>query len=362
MDEKIARQKAEALPSLLLPWYDKNKRDLPWRENTDPYRVWVSEIMLQQTRVEAAKEHYRRFLRKLPTVQALADCSEDELFKLWEGLGYYSRAKNLHKAAKIVAKEGFPTDAEGWRKLPGIGDYTAGAISSIAFGQPSPAVDGNVVRVLSRLLGDAREQDLLRGEYAKLLAPAYPKERCGDFTQSLMELGATVCLPASPACLTCPLFSLCETKSDALPVRKKKPERRKSDMTLLLFYDNTGAAVCKRREGVLQGTYAFFTAERAMDAEQIALFLQSCGLNGFSLGAPASHRHVFTHLEWDMTAYPVRTEQDLSRLRVPDGTAFPCTDFSDLLYAPVREIEEKYSLPSAYRWCLQVLKKVCNKQ
>lgn len=357
MDEKTAREKAEALPSLLLPWYDKNKRDLPWRENTDPYRVWVSEIMLQQTRVEAAKEHYRRFLQKLPTVQALAECGEDELFKLWEGLGYYSRAKNLHKAAKIVAKEGFPTDAEGWRKLPGIGDYTAGAISSIAFERPSPAVDGNVVRVLSRVLGDGREQDLLRTEYAKLLAPAYPEKRRGDFTQSLMELGATVCLPSSPKCLVCPLLGICETKSDALPVKKVKPERRKSDMTLLLFYDKMQAAVCKRREGVLQGTYAFFTAERAMDEEQVKSFLRECGLKEFSVSAPKTHRHVFTHLEWNMTAYPVFTEENVCALQPPEGIV--CTPFSDLLFAPVGEIEEKYSLPSAYRWCLSLLKKHC---
>ena len=355
MDEKTAQEKAKALPSLLLPWYDKNKRDLPWRENTDPYRVWVSEIMLQQTRVEAAKEHYRRFLKKLPTVQALAECSEDELLKLWEGLGYYSRAKNLHKAAKIVARDGFPSDAEGWRKLPGIGDYTAGAISSIAFECPSPAVDGNVVRVLSRLLGDGREQDLLRTEYAKLLAPVYPEKRRGDFTQSLMELGATVCLPSSPKCLACPLLSICETKSDALPVRKIKPERRKSDMTLLLFYDKTGAAVCKRREGVLQGTYAFFTVECAMDETELARFLRECGLTEFVIGAPKSHRHVFTHLEWNMTAYPVFTEENVTSLQSPEG--IPCTPFSDLLFTPVREIEEKYSLPSAYRWCLTILKK-----
>ena len=256
-----------------------------------------------------------------------------------------------------MAKEGFPTDAEGWRKLPGIGDYTAGAVSSIAFERPSPAVDGNVVRVLSRVLGDGREQDLLRTEYAKLLAPAYPEKRRGDFTQSLMELGATVCLPSSPKCLACPLLGICETKSDALPVKKVKPERRKSDMTLLLFYDKTQAAVCKRREGVLQGTYAFFTAERAMDEEQVTSFLQECGLKEFSVSAPKTHRHVFTHLEWNMTAYPVFTEENVCALQPPEGIV--CTPFSDLLFAPVGEIEGKYSLPSAYRWCLSLLKKHC---
>ena len=314
MDEKTAREKAEALPSLLLPWYDKNKRDLPWRENTDPYRVWVSEIMLQQTRVEAAKEHYRRFLQKLPTVQALAECGEDELFKLWEGLGYYSRAKNLHKAAKIVAKEGFPTDAEGWRKLPGIGDYTAGAVSSIAFERPSPAVDGNVVRVLSRVLGDGREQDLLRTEYAKLLAPAYPEKRRGDFTQSLMELGATVCLPSSPKCLASP-FAWHLRDKERRPAREESqagtPQKRHD---VCCFFTTKRRRPCaSAARAFLQGTYAFFTAERAMDEEQVTSFLRECGLKEFTVSAPKTHRHVFTHLEWNMTAYPVFTEENVVR-------------------------------------------------
>lgn len=182
--------------------------------------------MLQQTRVEAAKEHYIRFLRELPTVQELAACPEDKLFKLWEGLGYYSRARNLQKAAKIVAETDFPHTAAELKKLPGIGDYTAGAIASIAFEQPSPAVDGNVIRVLSRLLGDSRSPEALKTAFAEELAPAYPEKRRGDFTQSLMELGATVCLPSSPLCLTCPLFALCKTRGDAPAAKKQKSERR----------------------------------------------------------------------------------------------------------------------------------------
>ncbi len=352
--EKSERETTlQKLPAMLLAWYDKNKRDLPWRENTDPYRVWVSEIMLQQTRVEAAKEHYIRFVRELPDVRALAACPEDKLLKLWEGLGYYSRARNLQKAAKIIAESGFPQTAEGWKKLPGVGDYTAGAIASICFEEASPAVDGNVVRVLSRVLADGREQETLKREFAAELAPAYPAARRGDFTQSLMELGATVCLPASPLCLTCPLFSLCQTKSDALPRRKEKPQRRTFCKTLFLFCDGGRLALYRRTAGVLKGTYGFFSAERPMDGAQAEDFLRRAGLQNFTLGAPLAHTHVFSHLEWRMTAYAVYSHEDAARLALPADESAEA-DFARLFYADKREIESEYSLPSAFRWALEI--------
>ena len=360
--EQISRggreQTLQSLPSLLLPWYDKNKRDLPWRENTDPYRVWVSEIMLQQTRVEAAKEHYVRFLAALPTVRDLAACPEDKLYKLWEGLGYYSRARNLQRAAKIVAERGFPKSAEEWKKLPGVGDYTAGAVASIAFEQPSPAVDGNVIRVLSRVLEDGRPPETLKTAFAAELAPAYPPLRRGDFTQSLMELGATVCLPASPLCLACPLLSLCKTKSDALPAKKTKAERRKTDAALFLFYGRNGVALCRRREGVLKGMYGFFMAETSLEHEEARRFLTAAGLQKFELGEPRAHKHVFSHIEWNMTAYPVRTEENAALLQVPEGflpAGTYCTAFSELEYFAKEKIEREISLPSAFRWCLQLI-------
>lgn len=354
-NEQTARADAlRQLPGLLLPWYDANRRDLPWRENTDPYRVWVSEIMLQQTRVEAAKDHYIRFLAELPTVEALAACDEKKLFKLWEGLGYYSRARNLQRAAKIVAETGFPSTAEGWKKLPGVGDYTAGAIASIAFGQPSPAVDGNVIRVLARLLGDGREQETLKGAFAGELAPAYPPARRGDFTQSLMELGATVCTPSSPQCLACPLFALCRTRGDALPARRAKPERRRSEKTLFLFRRGDQVALYRRKAGVLKGTYAFFSAERAMDEAEAAAFLRAAGLQRFALGAPLRHTHVFSHLEWEMTAYPVGTDEDAAALRLPEGERADAA-FSELFYAEKEAVVREFSLPSAYKWCLAAL-------
>ena len=348
--------RAEALrqlPALLLPWYDTNKRDLPWRINTDPYRVWISEIMLQQTRVEAAKEHYIRFLRELPTAADLAACPEEKLLKLWEGLGYYSRARNLQRAAKIVAETGFPRTAAELKKLPGIGDYTAGAIASIAFGQPAPAVDGNVIRVLSRLLGDGRSPEMLKTAFAEELAPAYPAQRRGDFTQSLMELGATVCTPTSPLCLTCPLFVLCRTRSDALPLPRKKPERRQSEKTLLLFRRGEEAALCRRADGVLRGLYGFFAIEERMTAAQVRDFLQRAGMKNFFVGKPKAHRHVFSHLEWEMTAYTVDSEEDARALHAVAGKEH--SPFAELAYFPVAAIEREISLPSAFRWCLPLL-------
>ena len=352
------------LPALLLPWYDKNKRDLPWRLNTDPYRVWISEIMLQQTRVEAAKEHYIRFLRELPTVEALAASPEDKLFKLWEGLGYYSRARNLQRAAKLVAETGFPRTAAELKKLPGIGDYTAGAIASIAFEQPSPAVDGNVIRVLSRLLGDGRSPDILKTAFAEELAPAYPERRRGDFTQSLMELGATVCLPSSPLCPACPLLALCKTKSDALPAKKQKPERRREEKTLLLFRTGEKIALCRRTGGVLKGMYGFFALGAHLCAEQIGAFLRGAGVQNFALGEEYRHKHVFSHIEWNMFARAVLLP-DAAQLAAADERAgargaglaaeTEISAFSSLGFFTPEEIEKNISLPSAFRWCLPLL-------
>ena len=232
-----AAERADALrqlPALLLPWYDENKRDLPWRINTDPYRVWISEIMLQQTRVEAAKEHYIRFLRELPTVQELAACPEDKLFKLWEGLGYYSRARNLQKAAKIVAETDFPRTAAELKKLPGIGDYTAGAIASIAGQERVAAVDGNVLRVFSRILANREDivKEVTKKHYRQYVSAFLPEAvDAGDFNQAIMELGAMVCSPnGAPSCAQCPVAAWCQAHAQGteqeFPVRSAKKARR----------------------------------------------------------------------------------------------------------------------------------------
>ena len=233
------------LPTLLLPWYEANKRDLPWRQDREPYHVWLSEIMLQQTRVEAVRSYYIRFLAALPTVRALAEADPEQLNKLWEGLGYYSRVRNLQKAAKQIMDlhSGiFPSDHEEIRKLAGIGDYTAGAVGSICFGLPTPAVDGNVLRVCSRLTADSSPIDKPQTKKALTasLAEIYPEGRCGDFTQALMELGATVCVPnGAPKCEACPLSAICLAHRDSLetelPIKTAKKPRRQEQMTVFVL-------------------------------------------------------------------------------------------------------------------------------
>ena len=207
------REVLQRMPELLLPWFAENRRDLPWRRDREPYHIWVSEIMLQQTRVEAVRGYYTRFLQALPTVADLAEVPEDVLGKLWEGLGYYSRMRNLRAAAREIREKWggeIPRDYDAIRSLPGVGDYTAGAICSIAYDMPTPAVDGNVLRVWARLLEDERPVDLpaVRREVREALAQVYPAGQCGDFTQALMELGATVCLPnGAPLCGSCLLYT-----------------------------------------------------------------------------------------------------------------------------------------------------------
>ena len=231
----------QMLPGALLGWYRENKRALPWRATQEPYHIWVSEIMLQQTRVEAVKGYYVRFLAALPDIKSLSVCDDDVLHKLWEGLGYYSRVRNLKKAAQVIMAEHggvFPREYGAVRTLPGIGDYTAGAICSIAFGQPKAAVDGNVLRVLSRLRADDTPIDLpaLKKRVQSELEAVYPQDCPGEFTQALMELGATVCVPnGEPKCGSCPCCSFCEGKTRWQELPVKLPKRRKSRKTARCF-------------------------------------------------------------------------------------------------------------------------------
>ena len=226
----------EQLPGLLLPWFAEHRRDLPWRRDREPYHVWLSEIMLQQTRVEAVRGYYLRFLERLPDIAALASAPEDVLLKLWEGLGYYSRVRNLQKAAQCVMEQHggeFPQELSAIRALPGIGDYTAGAIASICFEAPTAAVDGNVLRVILRLTvcADSPADVRVRRRIGEELSAVYPAGHCGDFTQALMELGATVCLPnGAPQCGACPLRALCEAHAQGtelqFPTKPPKKPRR----------------------------------------------------------------------------------------------------------------------------------------
>ena len=320
----------------LLDWYQVNKRDLPWRRDVSAYRVWVSEIMLQQTRIEAARGYFERFMAAFPTVEALADADEDTVLKLWEGLGYYSRARNLHKCARTVAARyggAFPRTAAELRELPGIGDYTAGAVASIAFGEPVPAVDGNAVRVLTRL--EACPQPVgegLKARYRAELTPLIPAGRAGDFTSALMELGETVCLPASPRCTECPLSGLCEAhrrgEENCYPaVPPKKPRRIEERRVLLMICGGTAAVRKRPDRGLLAGLW-----ELPNDLET----------DPPPEGEPCGEaRHIFTHVEWHMRGYILRCREQL-----PGYTWV------------TREERLALAMPSAFRYYLGVLEEM----
>lgn len=305
----------------LLAWYDKNKRDLPWRKNTDPYRVWVSEIMLQQTRVAAVIPYFERWMNALPDVAALAAVDDELLMKLWQGLGYYSRARNLKKAAQVIVNEyggQFPGTYDALLKLPGVGEYTAGAIASIALSQRVSAVDGNVLRIATRLC-DLHE-DILDTRVKKAMRAALdatlPRERCGDFNQALMDLGATVCLPnGKPLCEECPLAALCRARemgtAQELPVRAKKAKRRIEEMTVYLFIKDGSVALRKRDDaGLLAGLWEFPHIPGALDEDTAADALTRWGLTALDWKKKISAKHIFTHVEWRMTGYLVTVKGD----------------------------------------------------
>ena len=314
MSEHFPAELLAQLPGLLVPWFLRAKRDLEWRNDPTPYRVWISEIMLQQTRVEAVKPYYDRFLAELPDVAALAAVDETRLLKLWEGLGYYRRARNLQAAAKkIMFDHGgvFPSDYDGVRGLPGVGDYTAGAILSIAFGKPFPAVDGNVLRVVSRVAASREDTDLpkVRKELTGALAAVYPAGQCSEFTQSLMELGATVCLPnGAPLCMACPLAGICLASqnglTDEIPVRKAKAARPVKEFAVVVLRDATGRFAVRRRPetGLLAGLYEFPDLEGRPDETALKK-----AFHAVRIRKSGKAKHVFTHVEWDMTLYLAET-------------------------------------------------------
>lgn len=299
------------LPKKLLAWYDQGHRELPWRSNPTPYWVWVSEIMLQQTRVEAVKPYFARFMQELPTIKDLAEAEEDLLMKLWEGLGYYRRVRNLQAAAKEIMKEfggEMPRSYPLIRSLPGIGEYTAGAIASIAFGLPRPAVDGNVLRVLSRVCEDERDilKQPIKNDMTRALLAIYPKDRAGDFTQSLMELGAMVCVPnGAPKCEECPLNDLClahlRGSTDIIPVKTAKKPRKVEKMTVFLLKHQDQWAVRKRGdEGLLAGLWEFPNQKGFLKEDEAKAQLKEWGIEASKLSFAGKKKHIFTHIEWQM--------------------------------------------------------------
>jgi len=305
------------LSELLLKWYDENARSLPWRGSGDPYRIWLSEIMLQQTRAEAVIRYYERFLARFPDVHALAAAQQDEVLKLWEGLGYYSRARNLHAAAKRISLEmngRFPESVEALEKLPGVGPYAARAIGSIAYNICAPALDGNQMRVLSRCFAVER---ILKTPFdlAEEAMACISRSRPGDYNQALMDLGSAVCTPKNPKCALCPLSPVCRACDEGEPERypmRPAPVAKREEM-LSIFLVRCGGGICIRRRDekkLLGGLYEFPYADGHLNEVEARSFLMEQGYSGLhSFQSLPAAKHVFTHLVWRMQGWLVQADE-----------------------------------------------------
>ena len=331
----------------LVNWYRENKRDLPWRHNPDAYRVWISEIMLQQTRVEAVKGYYDRFLKALPTVKDLAEAGEDKLLKLWEGLGYYNRVRNMQKAAQQIMIDHagtFPDTYEEILQLKGIGNYTAGAISAFAYGIPKPAVDGNVLRVISRITGSYEDimKQSVRKKIEHALEQVIPADAASDFNQGLIELGAIVCVPnGEPKCEECPVKEYCiaHTKNltAEIPVKKKAKARKIEERTVLIFKDGKRIAIRKRpAKGLLAGLYEFPNVEGKLSMDEVTEYSKKIGLMPVRVQELPEAKHIFSHIEWHMTGYEVIVDE------------LEKTNEKGFLFIHPEEIKKEYSIPSAF--------------
>lgn len=348
-------QKSELLQRIcgpLLDWYDSNSRELEWRKHPLPYYVWISEVMLQQTRVEAVKPYFARFIKELPDIESLASCPEDKLLKLWEGLGYYSRVRNLQKAAKVVMESysgQLPADEAALRSLPGIGSYTAGAIASIACGICAPAVDGNVLRVLSRIdardncIDDPKVKKCFEDEIRFFLECNRGNVSPGKLNQALMELGALVCLPnGDPDCTICPVRDMCVSRRENLtgliPVRKRKKARRIEERTVLVIRDATQTVIRKRPAGgILAGLWELPNMEGHLTQEEALTAAKELGVYALRITGLPEAKHVFSHVEWHMTGYLILA-QELD----PDALAGGCIAITP------SQAQRNYSIPSAF--------------
>ena len=340
------------LPAVLLPWYEKNKRDLPWRQDRDPYHIHLSEIMLQQTRVEAVKGYYTRFLEKLPTIADLAEADDELIHKLWEGLGYYSRVRNLKKAAQVIMERHdgiFPGEYEAVLALPGIGEYTAGAICSIAFNLPTPAVDGNVLRVISRLIADDTPMDnpVFKRKVRDNLAAVYPKE-AGAFTQALMELGATLCGPNwMPRCEECPCHKFCRGAltgtAEQFPVKSAKKPRKVEEKTVFILSCDGSFALEKRPDkGLLAGLWQFPNCPGKLSMESALQEVERMGLKPREVFRQVERRHIFTHIQWEMNGIYLE-------VAAPEG---------DYHWFTAEQVRQETALPTAFRQFWEELENV----
>lgn len=350
----LKNQELETALPLIIRWYKKEKRELPWRADASPYHVWLSETMLQQTRIETVIPYYERFLAELPTISSLAQVDDEKLMKLWEGLGYYSRARNLKKAAQtVVSSYGgvLPETAEELQRLPGIGEYTAGAIASIAFGQPEPAVDGNVLRVIMRLTacGDDIMQPKVRKEVTRVLRELYPSGNdASDLTQGIMELGEVICIPnGEPKCGVCPLRTVCRAcltdKTEFYPVRSAKKKRKIEKLTVFLLFSGDKIAVRRRPDsGLLAGMWEFPNAAGSMTLQQAEAYLTRQGVKMTGCEPCGEAKHIFTHIEWHMNGYRVQCPEKSPRYE----------------WKTAEEILENCALPGAFRFCRRFIIKL----
>ena len=339
---------------LLLEWYEKNKRPLPWRNDPTPYHVWISEIMLQQTRIEAVIPYYERFLKELPDIKSLSEASDDKLMKLWEGLGYYSRVRNLKKAALAVMENHngeLPQTAKELRALAGIGDYSAGAIASICFGEPEPAVDGNVLRVMMRYLG--KDDDISLQSTKKALSEnlraVYPTgDDAKKLTSAIMELGESVCIPNGEAkCDICPLKCTCVANQrnlkDVLPVKSaKKPRKQEEKTVFLLSFRGTYAIIKRPDKGLLAKLWEFPNVQGKLSDAQALSYLESLSLSPIGIRPTVDAVHIFTHIEWHMTGY----------------TAECAEPSSSFVWKTADEILSDYAIPSAFRAYVDYMKRL----
>ncbi len=330
-------------------WYRENARSLPWRKDNLPYHVWVSEIMLQQTRVAAVVNYYERFMQELPDIYSLAQVSEERLLKLWQGLGYYSRAIHLQKAAQIIVEQYngvFPATYEEILDLPGIGEYTAGAIASICFGIPKASVDGNVLRIIARLLFDNRDirNSEVKKEYKLLVENILPQDDPGRLNQALMEFGEQICVPKGKAsCETCPLADHClshhEGKVDRIPVRSAMKQRRiELRKVFLLFYKDRVALRKRDKSGLLANLWEFPNVLAEDDT-----FLTDHGIDSLEIIDAGEGKHVFSHVEWHMTAFAVELLRDNLRP-------------TDCVWVSINELESRYAVPTAFRFVMKYVR------
>lgn len=332
----------------LLGWFKESARVLPWRQNPTAYNVWISEIMLQQTRVEAVKPYYDRFMKLFPSVNALANADDEVLLKAWEGLGYYNRVRNLKKAAIEICEKydgQMPDSYTDIISLPGIGSYTAGAVLSIAYNQKVPAVDGNVLRVLSRIRGDYR--DILDAKVKKDIEDdvrSFMPQDAAAFNQAMMELGAMVCVPnGAPKCEVCPVSDLCYAKAHncalELPVKTPKKKRVIEKKTVLIIQDGNKTVLKKRpNEGLLAGMYEFPMLEGEKSEKEVLAYLKQEGFTMLHIGKAPSGKHIFSHKEWHMKGYVIKVDE-----------LEPFSGNADFLFVETKEAQEKYPLPSAFK-------------